>query len=516
MRFSPWLAALLGAARARAADQSSLYGNSTDACAQLASALPGKTSFPDSALYGQSKDYWSAFQAALSPACFFYPESTADVSVAMKLLASLSAPFTVKSGGHTPYAGGSNIQAGVTIDLIRLNQVTVSADRQTVSVGPGNRWGNVSAVLDPLGLGVVGGRVGQVGVSGLTLGGGISYFSNRRGWACDNVRAFEVVLSSGRVVVATPARHPDLFWALRGGGGSHFGLVTRFDLEAFPQVGGLWRRLSLYSLASPSAAQLMQAYADLGLAGLDGDPDGHNFMFVGDMAAFGGGFMGSFLYHSNPAAADDPLAVPPVFADMASVPGSLQTTTDVANVSARLLEIGEPNGLRKGWTSVAIRLTPDTAALLRDVVVPEFQAHVARLRAAAASLNVTDEALNPGMSWHVVTATTLRAMQRNGGNALGLRPEDGPLIHMNTIHGWSRPELDELVEAGLDELTARIERGAAARGLDSRYKYLNYAGRAQRVYEGYGAENHARLRRVAAHYDPDGVLRRLWRGYIKL
>lgn len=213
----------------------------------------------------------------MSPACFLYPESTADVSTAIKLLVSNSAPFTVKCGGHTAYAGGSNIQAGVTIDLVRLNQVTVSEDRETVSIGSGNRWGNVSAVLDPLGLAVVGGRVSQVGVAGLTLGGGISYFSNRRGWACDNVRAFEVVLASGDVVVATPTEHCDLYWALRGGGGSHFGVVTRFDLEAFPQ-GDLWRQLSLYSLAGPTTAQLVQAYAELGMAGLNEDLDSHNFM----------------------------------------------------------------------------------------------------------------------------------------------------------------------------------------------------------------------------------------------
>lgn len=115
------------------------------------------------------------------------PEGTDDVTTTVKILASLSAPFTVKSGGHTAYDGGSNIENGVTIDLARLNDIALSEDCQTVSIGPGNRWGNVSGVLDPLGLAVVGGRVSDVGLSGLILGGGISFFSGRYGWACDNV-----------------------------------------------------------------------------------------------------------------------------------------------------------------------------------------------------------------------------------------------------------------------------------------------------------------------------------------
>lgn len=232
------------------------------------------------------------------------------------------------------------------------------------------------------------------------------------------------------------------------------------------------------------------------------------------MPAFGGGIMGSFVYHAKAPA--NPQDVPPVFANITSIPGSLQTTTDNANTSQRLREIEDKYGQRKGWHAITVRLTEDTADLLRDVVLAEFQAHVASLRAAAAGLGIEDAALEPGMSWHVITTTTLRAMQRNGGNALGLSVEDGPYIHMSTIHTWSRPELDGPVEAGMSNLVARIEAGAAARGLAYRYKYMNYANQAQKVYDGYGAENHERLRQVAARYDPNGVLKALWKGYFEL
>jgi FAD/FMN-containing dehydrogenase len=80
----------------------------------------------------------------------------------------------------------------VTIDLVNLNQITVSADKKQVSIGPGNRWLGVYSKLDKLGLSVVGGRIEDIGVGGLTLGGGISYLSHRFGFGSDNVNAYEV------------------------------------------------------------------------------------------------------------------------------------------------------------------------------------------------------------------------------------------------------------------------------------------------------------------------------------
>jgi FAD/FMN-containing dehydrogenase len=82
-----------------------------------------------------------------------------------------SCPFTVKSGGHAAFAGGSSIQDGILINLAKMNEVTLSKDRQTTRVGPGNVWSGVYKVLDSLGVSVVGGREAGVGVGGLTLGG---------------------------------------------------------------------------------------------------------------------------------------------------------------------------------------------------------------------------------------------------------------------------------------------------------------------------------------------------------
>ena len=100
--------------------------------------------------------------------------------------------FAVKSGGHAAFAGASNADGGLTIDLIHMTDVTVSSDKTQTSVGAGSVWYDVYTKLQPMGLTVIGGRVSAIGVGGLTLGGGISFFSNRYGWACDNVNAYQV------------------------------------------------------------------------------------------------------------------------------------------------------------------------------------------------------------------------------------------------------------------------------------------------------------------------------------
>lgn len=104
--------------------------------------------------------------------------------------------FAVKGHSHMPAAGFANINGGITIDMTTLSSITINDDHTVVSIGSGATWLDVYTYLDALGLSVAGGRNGAVGVGGLTLGGGISYFAPRVGWACDNVANFEVCENS--------------------------------------------------------------------------------------------------------------------------------------------------------------------------------------------------------------------------------------------------------------------------------------------------------------------------------
>ena len=158
---------------------------SSTQCTLLSLALRGKVSYPNTPAYTTFlKSYWSVQEASVTPSCVFTPASAQDLSTGLELIlgANLlgksgsssngsSCKVAVKGGGHTAQAGSANIQGGVTIDMSGFNTITLSSDKTSVSVGAGQRWGNVYDVLQPLGLSVVGGRGNQIGVGGFTLGG---------------------------------------------------------------------------------------------------------------------------------------------------------------------------------------------------------------------------------------------------------------------------------------------------------------------------------------------------------
>jgi len=140
---------------------------------------------------------------------------------------------SVRSGGHSPLGHSTNT-GGMVIDLSHLDDVRVlDAGRRLVRVGGGATWGQVAAALDPYGWGITAGDTGSVGVGGLTLGGGVGWMVRRDGLAIDSLVGARVVTADGRLLTTSEHDHPELFWALRGGGGN-FGVVVDFDFVAQP------------------------------------------------------------------------------------------------------------------------------------------------------------------------------------------------------------------------------------------------------------------------------------------
>lgn len=115
--------------------------------------------------------YFIAQSSQIVPACRVLPANAADISEILKIVREAGATFAVKSGGHCSYASGANAENGITIDLGRLKDITVSDDRKSVVVGAGCRFGELYQKLEAHGLGCVGGRISSVGISGLTMGG---------------------------------------------------------------------------------------------------------------------------------------------------------------------------------------------------------------------------------------------------------------------------------------------------------------------------------------------------------
>jgi FAD/FMN-containing dehydrogenase len=206
-------------------------------------------------------EYESARRTPLAtghPAYVLRPGSVEDVQAGVRFAASTGLSLSVRSGGHGFPGFGTN-DGGVVIDLSQLANVEIiDSERHLVRIGGGATWGQVAAALTPHGLAISSGDTKSVGVGGLTLTGGIGWKVRKYGLALDNVTAAEVVTASGDVVSASAAENPELFWAIRGGGGN-FGIVTAFDFAAHPTTDVFYGKITF---AAPEAATVIQGWAD--------------------------------------------------------------------------------------------------------------------------------------------------------------------------------------------------------------------------------------------------------------
>ena len=190
-----------------------------------------------------------AFFATGEPELVVRPRDPAEVAAALAHAARHDLAVSVRSGGHSPLGHSTNV-GGMVIDLSRLDDVQVlDAGRRLVRVGGGATWGRVAEALDPHGWGLTAGDTRGVGVGGLTLGGGIGWMVRRHGLAIDNLVGARVVTADGRLLTTSADEHPDLFWALRGGGGN-FGVVVDFDFVAQPVTNLLFGSVT-YRLDNP-------------------------------------------------------------------------------------------------------------------------------------------------------------------------------------------------------------------------------------------------------------------------
>lgn len=208
----------------------------------------------------EQSEYWSTSCGALKPSCILMPTTTEEVAAIVSILASNNETFAVKSGGHNPNNHFASIDGGPLISTKNLNQVILDTASETVKVGPGNRWDEVSAALDGSGYIVVGGRIGNVGVGGYMLGGGLSFMSTEYGWAANSVLAYELVLANASIVEVTASNYPDLFKALKGGG-SNFGIVTSYTLQAYPQ-GDVWGGNLIFDATDDVSTAMLAAVRD--------------------------------------------------------------------------------------------------------------------------------------------------------------------------------------------------------------------------------------------------------------
>ena len=189
----------------------------------------GRLVEPGDADYDAARAGWNG-AIDRQPAAVAYANDADDVGAAIRAARGAGLAFTVRGGGHS-VSGRSVRDAAVCIDLRALNGVAVDPRSAVVGVGGGALLSELDDATQKHGLAVPAGQISHTGVGGLTLGGGIGWLMRHHGLTVDSLLAAEVVLADGEIVRASADEHPDLFWALRGGGGE-FGVVTRFEFRA--------------------------------------------------------------------------------------------------------------------------------------------------------------------------------------------------------------------------------------------------------------------------------------------
>jgi FAD/FMN-containing dehydrogenase len=220
--------------------------------ANLAKTLAGRVIQPGAPDYDERRAV--IFDPAnCRPAAVVRVADAADVSYVIGFAREHGFELAVRGGGHSG-SGHGTVDGGIVIDLRDLNEVSIDTATKTAWVGGGALVGAVLKALAPHGLVIGFGDAGDVGVGGIVTGGGVGYLSRLFGTTVDSVLAAEVVLADGRIVIASAESEPDLFWAIRGGGGN-FGVLTRIQFQA--------RELSAFTgglLVLPGTAEAIAAF----------------------------------------------------------------------------------------------------------------------------------------------------------------------------------------------------------------------------------------------------------------
>jgi FAD/FMN-containing dehydrogenase len=214
-------------------------GDKLTATRELHAMMQGRVVSRGDDDYPRTRKIWNG-AAENDPALFAVCETSADVQAAVRSARQHGLPLSVRGGGHD-WAGRALCPDGLVIDLGRMRQVTVNRQSQTATVSGGATAKDVAVAAAAHGLVAALGNCGEVGMSGLTLGGGYGPLNGQSGLAADNLAGAEVVIADGRCLTTGPDEEPELLWAIRGGGGN-FGVVTSMRIqlhETRHMLGGL-------------------------------------------------------------------------------------------------------------------------------------------------------------------------------------------------------------------------------------------------------------------------------------
>ncbi|KAH0421950.1 FAD binding domain-containing protein [Colletotrichum camelliae] len=476
-------------------------------CQSLKSAFANSTILAgDEGYTAETQVPWSA-RSWLGPACIFAPADANQLSSGLRCIVEQEVQFAMRGGGHMPISNASSIDAeGILISSLNMKTLTISEDKDTVAVGPGLRWSDVYSALDGTGVTVLGGRGSPIGVPGLLLGGGISFFSYEYGLASTNgnVKAYECVLADGAVVEATSTNeYADLFWALQGGGNS-FCLVTRFDLQthhspsvmiAEPVYGGeeVKHQLidSVYNFAvngheDPKAAVLPVITF---VSGANEPTYSATLFYNGNSTspAVMGDFLGNILTPDNSSKS---LSQFPMGEYHQAMLPSFQKG-------------GRSYGSRQRFHMLPIYANKEAVLIAHDMY----------FELAKSTFNKTEGAII-GFAFNPITSAFLAATNAQPGSIQGI--DESPSFWIEQIYSWTNEADDEVFDTFISEFNTKVRERLEPMGVLYPYYYLNEADIGQPVFESYPDGNLDRLKEIRAKYDPDRVFTDLMPGGFKV
>ena len=411
------------------------------------------------------------------PALIARARSTEDVVAALRFATGNDIPFAVRAGGHS-LAGFSVIDDGLVIDLRPLRRIDIDLETRRASVGAGLQWGELDAATQAHGLAVTGGRISDTGVAGLTLGSGSGWLERRHGLSADSLVGATVVTAGGDVVHASEHAHPDLFWALRGGGGN-FGIVTEFEFQLH-EVGPI-------VLAGPllfeyeRGGEVLRAYRDV-MDAADDDLGGCAVLQLAPPAPFvppalvGRPVVGIMVAAFGDLERANELAAPlRALGPMADAVAPIPYTE-----LQRSIDAGSPAGLPGHFESAFMDELPDGAI---DEV-----------------LRIAER--NPSPFTEVLLQPLGGAYARVPADATALAHRDAGWMY-HALAQWPDPADTPRNRAWADELVAALA------PYSRRATHPNHVSsdRQERVRSFYGEATYARLVEVKDRWDPHNVFR---------
>lgn len=412
------------------------------------------------------------------PARIMRCTDAADVGSALLLARQEGLPVSVYGGGHG-VTGSAVADGGMCIDLRALDSVVVDPVARTARVGGGATWGAVDAATQEFGLAVTAGRVSDTGVGGLTLGSGSGWLERAFGFTCDNILEAQVVAADGRIVTTSAKENPDLFWAIRGGGGN-FGIVTEFLFQLHPVGPIVLGGMLLYPASM--ARNLVRFWRGFMTDAPDEVGSGVAFITAPPLDFVPEPVRGHPVVGVLVCYAGDPVEGAEVMAPLLEYgPPAVNMVQPMPYVAVqRLIDEANHKGMRNYWTA-------DFLAELTDEAVDTLVSHATAPRSP--------------LSQVILVA---------GGGAIARVPDDDTALGQRNAP-WNIHYLSMWADPADDDLNIRHTRSMAEamKPWTTGRVYLNYIGDEGpgRVEAAYGPEKYARLQQIKRIWDPDNMFR---------